>query len=86
MDREGKEELVAANRAFDGVTFSPNGETAVVSTVYSMFDGADLAIYDLSRDTPSRFTFTPGLDLFAAWSPDGESVVWSSSRDGNPNL
>lgn len=46
----------------------------------------DIWIYDLARDTPTRFTFDPAADRYPLWSPDGERIVFMSRRDGDPNL
>ena len=45
-----------------------------------------MLIYDLVRNIPTRFTFDPGRDNYPVWSPDGERVVFTSYRDGNPNV
>ena len=43
-------------------------------------------VYDLQRDTPTLLTFDPGVDSSPIWSPDGQRVVFSSDRDGTPNI
>ena len=85
VDREGNEELVAAEpRPYAGLALSPDGGRAVLQVDEP--ENIDLVIYDLVRDTPTRFTFDPGADRFPVWTPDGERVVFTSERDGGLNL
>ncbi len=46
----------------------------------------DLWLLDLARDTSTRFTFHPVVDVFPVWSPDGSRVAFASNRDGPFNL
>ena len=85
VDRQGNEEAVPAEaRSYDALQLFPDGRS--VLTHVQDGDNSDVMIYDLERDTPTRFTFASGLDQWAIISPDGERVVFSSSRDGGLNL
>ena len=85
VDRDGNEELVAAEpRPYRGLALSHDGQQVVTQVTNP--DGADLVIYDLARDTPTRLTFAPGPDIFPLWTPDGAHVVFASRRDGALNL
>ena len=80
VDREGNEELVPAEpRPYAAVALSPDGGRVVVQVDDP--DNADLVIYDLARDTPTRFTFAQELDQYPLWTPDGERVVFASTRN-----
>jgi eukaryotic-like serine/threonine-protein kinase len=47
----------------------------------------DIWLFDLSRDgVSSRFTTDPGNDYYPLWSPNGNSIVFTSNRDGRGNL
>ena len=81
VDREGNEEPIAAEpRPYTAVALSPDGGRAVLQV--NDAENVDLVIYDLTRDTPTRFTFDPGNDGYPLWTPDGERVVFTSDRDG----
>ena len=85
VDREGNEEIVAAEpRPYTAVALSPDGGRAALQV--NDPGNTDLIIYDLARDTPTRFTFDPGDDQYPAWTPDGDRVVFQSNRDGPRNL
>jgi Tol biopolymer transport system component len=45
----------------------------------------DIYLYDLARETPTRFTLDSAEDQDPIWTPDGERVVWSSARGGGFN-
>ena len=49
-------------------------------------DDTDVVVYDLRRDTRIRLTFDPGVDRTPLWRPDGQRVVFSSSREDGLNL
>ena len=86
VDREGREEAVDAEPGrYQGLRVAPDGERAAV-VVVDGDDNTDVVIYDLTRDIPTRFTFDPASDSFPVWSPDGERVVFASTREGTYNL
>ena len=84
VDRQGREEPVAAPpRDYVQPRISPDG-TRVVLDVRDQED--DLWIWDLVRETPTRFTFDPGQDWYPVWTPDSQRIVFGSSRAGDRNL
>ena len=86
VDRQGNEELVAAEpRRYSALRLSPDGERAAV-VVLGGDGNQDVLIYDLARDIPTRLTFDQASDSFPVWSPDGERVVFASTRGGSRNL
>ena len=44
------------------------------------FDAGDIWIYDLERDTRTRFTFDAADDRQPLWSPDDEQLAFSSGK------
>ena len=85
VDREGNEEPVPApSRSYDSVRLSPDGQQ--VATQVTEAGNTDVVIYDLGRNTPTRLTFTLGVDYFPAWTIDGSGVVFESIREGQPDL
>ena len=81
VDRQGREEPVAADPLpYEGLDLSPDDQRVAVG----VRDPAnwDIWIYDLARDSPTRFTLDPAVDRDPIWTPDGGRLVWSSGRGG----
>lgn len=54
---------------------------------FSSFRPSGWDIYLIDADSePEALTSHPALDYGAAWSPDGRYVVFTSERDGSPDL
>ena len=84
VDREGREELIATpSVAYDRVRLSPDGTRAVVQV-----DGAntDVWLSELARRTLSRLTTDPAVDERPLWTPNGQRVVFTATRDGSHGL
>ena len=63
---------------------APDGRrVALQSTVQG---NVDIWFMDLSRGVESRFTFDPASEGYALWSPNGDRVVFASTRSGVYNL
>jgi Tol biopolymer transport system component len=80
VDRNGVEDpLPAPPEAYRLPRLSPDNErlAAVV--------GGDIWIYEIGRGTTTRLTFTEDNDG-PGWTPDGERVVFSSTRSGPGGL
>ncbi len=61
---------------------SPDATRVAVERRETASTAADIWILDLTRGTPSRFTFDPGADQFPTWSPDGRQIAFRSDRQG----
>ena len=64
--------------------FSSDGRRLAVTKITD--DNWDVWVLDLDRGTSTRLTFHSGMDTEQLWSPDGETIVWSSDREGTDNL
>jgi Tol biopolymer transport system component len=77
-DQEGKETGVLGDEsAYWDVRVSPAGDL-VLTTIGGA--NADVWIYEVARNLRTRLTFTEGDEWAGAWSPDGSTVFFASSR------
>ena len=90
VDRQGNEEpIVVDARPFSSPHLSPDGRQIVIevgesSTALAQTgDNPDVWIDDLQQEALTRFTFDPAGDSAPLWTPDGERIVFASSRDGD---
>jgi Tol biopolymer transport system component len=89
FDRDGKPLGVLGEPGLEGfLALSPDGSRAAVGAVdLKNWDQADLWVYDVARGTRTRFTSDPASFEYApVWSPDGQRIVFGSSRQGNGDL
>jgi len=68
----------AAPRDWRAPQFSPDG----TRIAFHVDDGRQLDVYsyEWARDFTTRLTSDPVVDSFPVWSPDGRTIVFSSSR------
>jgi len=75
--------MAAPPRVYVYPRISPEGGRVVVQAVDKE---SDLWVWDLVRLTLTRLTFTPGLDNYPVWHPDGRRLLFSSEREGGRAL
>jgi serine/threonine-protein kinase len=84
VDRRGREEALAAPpRAYRYPRLSPDGTKVAVE---AQDQEGDIWIWDLGRQTLTRFTFDPTQDIYPVWTPDGRRLAFRSMRGGPPNV
>ena len=84
VDRQGREELVAAtSRGYIYPRLSPDG-TRVALSIGDQQD--DIWVWDFARNRLIPFTFNPGADVYPAWTPDGRRLLFTSTVDGQTGM
>ena len=79
VDRQGQvEPLTSEERDFSNPRFSPDGRYLAVEI--NVGGNADIWVYDLERDVPTRLTFDEASDGSPVWSPDGQFIAFASDR------
>jgi serine/threonine-protein kinase len=85
LERQGRSSVVAQEPGeFYTPRYSPDGSR--IAMFVGAFDDADVWIVDLARGTRTRLTFSDKADWAPVWSPDGETIAFSSGRAGIGNL
>ena len=86
-DRTGKQLGTVGEPADQGdLELSPDDSRLVCRRVDYRRGSISLWLIDIARGNPSRFTFEKTTDFAPIWSPDGSRILFSSLRDGPPNL
>jgi eukaryotic-like serine/threonine-protein kinase len=84
VTRNGTEQPVAAPaRAYVFPRLSPDGRQVGVGITEQE---TQVWLYDLSRETLTRFTFEGNVNLNVAWTPDGKRIAFQSNKEGPLNL
>ena len=80
VDFEGRvENLPFASAAMESARLSPDGTKLAVTRVEGGID--NIWVYDLARGTEEKLT-RESSNFDAQWTPDGNSIVFSSARRG----
>jgi len=84
-DRSGKKADIIDTGTFQDAHISPDGKK--VSAARADAGGhLEIYIYDLVRGTKSQFSFSQSRDDDPVWSPDGNTIVFDSGRNGKIDL
>jgi eukaryotic-like serine/threonine-protein kinase len=84
VNRNGAEQpLAAPERAYVNPRISPDGRRIAVGI---MEQERQVWLYDLSRETLTRFTFQGDNNTAPFWTPDGKRIVFISNKEGPRNL
>jgi len=84
VSRNGTEQILAAPpRSYTFPHLSPDGRRVAVSIIEQE---TQTWLYDLSRETLSRFTFEGRQNYNAVWTPDGKRVAFESNNTGPLNI
>src|SRR5262245_46639582 len=87
LDRSGAQVGAATSPAvYSGPRLSPDQKRLAVAVTDAATPERDIWVMDVARGTTSRATFDPGADWFPAWSADGASLFFGSTRPGATSI
>jgi serine/threonine-protein kinase len=81
LDESGNAAFLRESRAnWNDPSFAPDGRRLAMH----IYNGSqsDIWVYDWTRDALSRVTFDPSSELRSAWTPNGQRIVFGSTRGG----
>jgi Tol biopolymer transport system component len=84
FDRSGKQlSVLTPAGVYNAPALSPDGKKVAVSRL-DLQTGTppDIWLIDLERGTQIRLTTDPAIDLWPSWSPNGDHVIFVSTRNG----
>jgi eukaryotic-like serine/threonine-protein kinase len=86
MDRSGNitESIGTPRVSMNAPALSPDDRKIAVKARDRGND--DIWVFDAKRGSSTRLTFDLARDLYPDWSPDGTEVMFTSYRNGNPDL
>jgi serine/threonine-protein kinase len=85
VDRDGSSRTLWTEAgAYANPRLSPDGERLALTVLRDR--NWDVWVFDLDRGVANRLTFGDSLDSEQIWSPDGESLIFSSDQDGVDSL
>lgn len=86
VDRSGRAEpLLDEQRAYWRPRVSSDGQRVAVE-VDNVGGGGQIWIADLAARAASPLVVAADLNVFTAWTPDGQSIVFRSTRDGTHGI
>ena len=84
VNRNGAEQPVTAPaHAYRIPRLSPDGRRVAVAIDEQE---TQIWLYDLSRETLTRFTFEGKVNQGLVWAPDGKRIAFQSNKEGPPNI
>lgn len=78
--------LVYSTTHMDDPNCPPEPDRSGGAYVWPIYDGYDIVVADLQGNTVDTLTNTPGYDAEPTLSPDGEKIVFTSTRSGDLEL
>jgi eukaryotic-like serine/threonine-protein kinase len=87
VDRNGRQELLnAPPRQYERPRISPDGLRVALPALDPVTSNVNIWIWDTTRSLLTRLTSAPATDTSPVWTPDGQRLVFGSTRVGTMNV
>jgi eukaryotic-like serine/threonine-protein kinase len=84
VSRNGAEQpLAVPAHAYGTPRLSPDGRRLAISIAGQE---TQIWLYDLSRETLTRFTFDGNYNINPVWTPDGKRIAFNTNKEGASNI
>ena len=84
VDGSDKKQLTRLNHMSWAPYYHPSGEYLIFTTNVHGFKNFELYVVDTQGlSTPQRITYTEGFDGLPVFTPDGNKIVWTTSRNSD---
>jgi serine/threonine protein kinase len=81
VDRSGRQTATLGERGdYSNLEISPDGKYVSLAILDPTKRTRDVWLIDLARGVRTRFTFDPGEERTAIWSPTGDRVIFNAQR------
>jgi serine/threonine-protein kinase len=87
VSRNGVEQPLDAPAGVYGYPrLSPDGRRVAVDTSSTSSTQEQISLFDVARETLTRFTFEGSVNVAPVWTPDGKRIAFGSDKDGPLNI
>ncbi len=83
FSRDGKPiDTIGPSAPYRDIELSPDEKRLAYGFFDQQSQAEDIWVYDLVREVPTRLTFSPDMDIWPKWSPDGNRIIYSNDAGG----